>query len=845
MSQFDTRRIGIYLAGHAHMDLAWLWPWRETVYHVAPNTFLDVLRHMDSGSDLVFIQGQAALWEVLERYYPKLFSAAAEKVRQGKLVPFGGMWSEPDDNIPSGESLVRQFLYGKRYFRERFGVDVRTCFAPDTFGHAATMPQILAACGIDNFVFCKMSIGHTAFWWEGPDGSRVLAYKPPEYWYNLRLSELQKNVQENLEEGYPLSNILLVYGEGDHGGGPRDEDLEALERLRGEGAWRFVEHAHPDTFLAELRAQGDALTIHRGDIIQDWRACWTELTHTKWANRRGESLLLSAEKLGWAASGLGMPYRGAELAQAWQGLLLNQFHDIITGACYLPAHEEAAGRYADILRGAERVRDEAADMIASRVRTRAQAGYPLVVFNTTGAPRSDVVQAQVYTDEPAADLVAVDEGGRSVPCQILRSEETGSDYQKGYLHSGHRWVVPGQLYRHTLLFVAQDVPAMGYRTFWVRPAAEQTVESSDALMAEGTTLENAFLRLELDPADGTIRRLWDKRRGVDVLDAQGGGNRLVLMEEGLDPHDAWVVSFTGRRAVTTVEAIELVEQGPVRTTLQVRSRFGSSTFTQRISLLAGLPRVECELEADWQEKHQFLKVEFPLAAHAPFASYAIPYGVQDRPSDGRDPVQGHPQKVASREVGLGSELPAQSWVSVSDGTAGAALLNEGKYAYDVLDNVVRLSVVRGSVQPDPYADVGAQHCRYALLPHADTWREADLPREGEAYNTPLLPVAWPYVNIDEPLPSTHAFVQVSPANVLLGVLKQAEDDEGCVLRLLETHGRACQVVITMDRGIRTASEIDAVEFETLRQLAPQGNRLAVDLEPYQLKTLKLSLAAGG
>ncbi|MHB0858755.1 MAG: alpha-mannosidase [Anaerolineae bacterium] len=843
MSPFDTRRIGLYLAGHAHMDLAWLWPWRETVYHVAPNTFRDVIRQMDAGSDLIFVQGQAALWEVLERYYPALFEAAAEKVRQGKLAPLGGMWSEPDDNIPSGESQVRQFLYGKRYFYERFGVDVRTCFAPDTFGHAATMPQIMAACGIDNFLFCKMSIGHTAFWWEGPDGSRVLAYKPPEYWYNLRLNEVQKNVQDNLEESYPLDTILLVYGEGDHGGGPREEDLEALEGLRAEGAWRFVEHAPPDTFLAEVRGQRDVLPTHCGDIIQDWRACWTELTHTKWANRRGENLLLSAEKLAWIASGLGLPYRQEELAEAWKGLLLNQFHDIITGACYPPAHEEAASRYADILRSAERVRDEAADMVCTRVRTRAQAGYPLVVFNTTDAPRSDVVQAQVYTDEPAAQLIAVDEEGRAVPCQILSSEETGSDYQKGFLHSGHRWVVPGQLYRHTLLFLARDVPPMGYRTFWVQPTAGQPVEPSDALQAEGTVLENAFLRLELDPADGTIRRLWDKRRGVDVLDAQGGGNRLALFEEGLDHHDAWVVSFTGGCAATIVEGVELVEQGPVRATLQVRSRFGLSTFTQRVSLLAGLPRVECALNADWQEKHQFLKVEFPLAAHAPCASFAIPYGVQDRPSDGRDPVQGDPAGRTSREVGLGSELPAQAWVSVSDGTGGAAVLNDSKYAYDVLDNVVHLSVVRGSVQPDPYADVGAQHCRYALLPHAGTWRDTDLPRQGEAYNQPLLAVPWPYVNIEESLPASHAFVQVSPANVMLSVVKQAEDGEGCVLRLLETHGNACRAQISMDCEIRTALETDAVELADGEYLTPEGNSLSVELKAHELKTLKLVLAS--
>ncbi|MHB1295161.1 MAG: alpha-mannosidase [Anaerolineae bacterium] len=842
MSSLETGRIGVYLAGHAHMDLAWLWPWRESVFHVAPNTFQDALRHMDAGSDLIFIQGQAALWDVLERYYPALFAAAKEKVRAGKLVPLGGMWSEPDDNIPSGESMVRQFLYGKRYFQQRFGVEVRTCFAPDTFGHAATLPQIMAACGIDNLLFCKMSIGHTAFWWQGPDGARVLAYKPPEYWYNLRLSEMRQNVEENLEADYPLENILLVYGEGDHGGGPRDEDLEALARLRAEGAWRFIEHAHPDVFLAEAHAQGERLPTHCGDIIQDWRACWTELTHTKWANRHGENLLLSAEKLASIAAGLGMPYRKVELGEAWKGLLLNQFHDIITGACYPPAHEEAAARYADILRDAERVRDEAADMIAARVRTRAQAGYPLVVFNTSDATRSDVVQARVYTDEPVSALAAVDEAGRVAPCQILGSEETGSDYQKGYLHSGHRWVVRGQLYRHTVLFLARDVPAMGYRTFWVRPG-QVVAAPEEALTAEGATLENAFLRLELDPCDGAIRRLWDKRRGVEVLDAQGGGNRLALFAEGFDRHDAWVVSFTGERAVPQVEAVTLVERGPVRATLEVRSRYGTSTFAQRISLLAGRPCVACELEADWQEKRQFLKVEFPLAAHAPFASYAIPYGVQDRPSDGRDPVQGDPAGRTSREVGLGSELPSQAWVSVSDGVGGAALLNESKYAYDVLDNVVRLSVVRGSVQPDPYADVGAQHCRYALLPHAGTWREADLPREGEAYNQPLLPVPWPYVNIEESLPSVHSFAQVSPSNVLLSVMKQAEDGTGCVLRLLETHGQACRAEIMLDRGILAAEEMDAVELSAGAVLTPDGRRLAVEFAPHQLKTLRLTLAS--
>ncbi len=411
------------LIGHAHIDLSWLWRWEESVLDVAVQTFKGTLAQMEKMAGLTFAQSQPAVYDAVAKADPALFQAIKDKIKQGTWRPVGGMWAEPDMNMPDGESLARQLLYGKRYFLDQFGVDVTVGWNPDTFGHNWQTPQILAKAGIPYYVFGRCAPENVpAFWWEGKDGTRILCYVP-QGWYNVSLRDgIRDTIVKAASQG-PLRDFMILYGAGDHGGGPRDTDLEAIKAFGRDPAHPKLEFTTPEAFFKIVEASGAALPVVDRELNFTFPACYTTQTEAKKANRELEGLLAAAEAFSTVAvaSGYRDYYPERDLDEAWKIVLRNQFHDILDGSSIGPVYEEALKAYAEARERGRRALDFSLETLAASVDTRGE-GQPVLVFNPLLWERTDVVA--VPLPDPAAGPVRVfDAKGAEVACQTESSRE--------------------------------------------------------------------------------------------------------------------------------------------------------------------------------------------------------------------------------------------------------------------------------------------------------------------------------------------------------------------------------------------------------------------------------------
>jgi len=805
------RELTAHLVGHAHIDLSWLWRWEETVADIARYTFKGTLAQMDKLPGLTFAQSQAAIYEAIEKDQPELFAAIARKIKEGTWVPVGGMWVEPDANMPDGEALARQLLYGKRYFLEKFGVDVKVGWNPDTFGHNWQMPQILRRAGLDSYVFgrCAPAPDPTHFfWWEGMDGSRVLGYVPAG-WYNVSLQDGTRKILEAARKNTDRKDFLLLYGAGDHGGGPRDVDLAAIAKYKDDPNEPRLVFDTPEAYLKGMAAQGAAFPVVKRELNYTFPACYTTQAMTKKSNRQLEGLLVTAEKFSAiaATSGYRDYYPERDIDEAWKIVLRNQFHDILDGSSIGPVYDEVAGFYRQARQRAERALDFSLETISAQIDTRGE-GLPVVVYNPLLWERTEPVTADIAVPPDPATAKAragtvrlTDAAGKAVPVQVLEKR------------------VQGDVTLLRIVFLAEGVPSLGYKLYRAVPAPAEGAGAANAAAAENG-LENEFLKVRLDPKTGWITSLYDKAAQREVL--AGPGNVLEAVVDEPKEMSAWELGLKGLagRVGETGAVVETVESGPVRTVVRVKSRFRDSTFEQDLTLYRGLPRLDVRMRLDWQERNIMIKAAFPLAVKAPAARFEIPYGSIARPADG-------------------TEVPALRWVDVAEasGEYGAALLNDSKYGFDVKGGVMRLSVVHGATYPDPEADRGRHELLYSILPHRGDGKAADVTRRGLEFNNPLI-ARTPLVHAGT-LPPVHSFIKAGPAGVIVSALKKEMGyaERGLILRLYETRGEKAEARIELPWPV-VAREADLVERASDKTVG-SGQVLTVPLAPYEIKTLRL------
>ncbi len=836
LKQFTVRAVG-----NSHIDMAWLWPWTETV-EVVRNTFQSVLDLMREYPDFKFTMSSARTYEWMEEKYPDMFEQIKQRVKEGRWEVIGGMWVEPDLNMPDGESLVRQILVGKRYFQKNFGADIKIGWNPDSFGYNWQLPQIYKKSGIDYFVTSKLlwatdytKFPYRLFWWEAPDGSRLLTYFPHEYANDFNPEQVTKDLSlyAPLIYGTKVTDspqMLYLYGIGDHGGGPTRTMLDRANRLRDPNTvFPKIDFSTAKAFFADLNQELPNLKvpIWKDELYFEYhRGVYTSQADTKQRIRRDEELMLDAEKYASVASLFGRPYAQDQFELAWKNLLFDHFHDVMPGSGIAVNYLDAKRNLEDVARSANELTHGALDKILAHINIQGD-GVPVVVFNSLSWPRREVIEAEVQLPGPTKQIEVVDAAGQRVESQLLALDSVTN--------------------RANLLILAAT-PAMGYKTYFVRPEGISGVPPDvvngqrQIVRASGTTMENGSLRVKVDPQTGCITSLYDLRNQTEALAPSetdtGGpktsacGNLLQAFYDKPQKWDAWNIDADFEKQhwdLDKADEVKLVEGGPLRAIIRVKKHFQNSTFVQDITMYAGVPRVDVKMQGDWHEKHILLKVAFPLSAHSDKATFEIPYGSIERPT-----TRNTPAEQAKFEV------PAQRWADLSDTKHGFSLLNDSKYGYDVKGNVLRLSLLRSPEWPDPHADEGHHEFTYSLYPHAGTWRDAQTVRRGYELNYKLLAIR--SQKHDGTLPAEYSFVKIESDNVVLTAVKKSEDDDSLVLRFYEWDGKEVDVKLQLPAGAQSVSETDLME-RSIADLAIHNDVVTVHTKPYEIKTIKVRFAS--
>jgi alpha-mannosidase len=788
----EIRRDTLWLVGNSHIDAAWLWPWSET-RDVIQATWRSSLRIASAFPGYVFAASAAAYFDAMDHVAPTLADSLTRAVADGTFALVGGWWVEPDQNLPSGESLARQGLYGQRYFQRRFGRRARVAWTPDSFGYSWTLPQIYRLSGFDAFVTQKIrwndstQLPYDAFQWEGLDGTRIFSYNPWGYDHDLDAHKLVTERLEDRRRQDGLRHQVVLYGVGDHGGGPTIEMLRRAEDLRRVPTFPVMRYASPDSaFDAMRRAQPESsFPVWRDELYLEYhRGTFTTQARQKWSLRRSERLLRTAEALAVLDTA---PYPRAPLLDAWHRVLFNQFHDILPGSGIRRIYQDADAQYDTAWTLLSGMVDRGLGSLAARLDTRGpRARSAVAVFNPLTWARD------AYAEVP-------DHGGqRSL------------------------WV--------------PDVPALGARVVWLDPARPgavfdergRTLGTPRAAPRAGPDwIENAFLRVQVDTVTGRITRILDKVNHREVLAAGAFGNVLEVLGDRPASWDAWDIAYTGERWEVTQTSDVRHESDAERSRIAFTRRWGSSTFTQTLELARATPWLEVRNTFDWHETHKLLKVGFALATAPDSLRCEIPYGVIGR--------AGRPRTQAERAK---YEFPCQRWVDASDSSGGVSVMTEGKYGWDWHGNVLRLSLLKSPLWPDSTADRGRQESRFAILPHAGDWRAANVERRAAEYNVPVLAVA--QAAHPGSLGRRTSLATVDVPDVEITWVKRAEDSDALVLRLVEWHGRPASATVTFQAPVRSARLANLLE-DPGAALAPAGRQVRVTLRPWEIATLLVEL----
>ena len=841
--QAFAKEYTLHLTANAHIDLAWLWRWKETV-QICHDTFSSVVDKMQRYS-FTFTQSQAQTYKWIEERYPDLFREIQKAVRQGKWEIVGGMWAEPDCNLIDGESWVRQILYGRKYFKERFAQDAKIAWNPDSFGYNWSMPQIYKESGFNFFITQKIGWNDTnifpyhLFWWQSPDGSRILTYFPYER-YNFTIQPYRFiDLLKQFEFNTGLRDMMILFGIGDHGGGPTEEILLEAEKLKDIFIYPQVKYGTAKEYFNRIvkKVDMDALPVWKDELyFEKHRGTYTTQARAKYNNRKSEILLVDAEKMSTLAHLYGSAYPKKRLAQAWEKVMFNQFHDILPGSSIRSVYQDSEEDYTRIRRIGKNIIEESLDKISSQVDTSRISGQPLVVFNSLFWPREVIVSIPAFLGR---DYMVRNSEGNKCLSQVIEEKDSVSNEKK------------------SLLLCKTKLPSFGYATLFIEERKEAKTrigkQNKGQLKVGKYSLENEFFEVEINPASGNLARIYDKKKQREVL--AGEGNQLQILEEDKYKSDAWNIAYTGRKwFLDKAENIEVIEEGPLRGVIQIRrSFFGdtklnvfwdapardypSSFFVQNIILYQGIPRIDFVTSIDWWEDNKLLKVAFPVAVKAKYATYEIPFGSILRPT-----TEDNSWEKARFEV------PALRWADLSQNDYGVALINNSKHGYDIHANTIRLTLLRSPASdelksasvPDPFADRGKHTIRYSLVPHSDNWKEALVYRRAYEFNFS------PYIKFAKIRQKgkngtrEESFIKIKPDNVVLTAFKQCEEEPECfILRVYEVWGQKSTVKIELPIKPGRVFKTDLIEKGKEEIKLDEENEIKVDIGAYQILTLKI------
>jgi alpha-mannosidase len=870
----------LYCAGHAHIDMNWMWSWPETVATTI-DTFRTVLRLMDEYPAFHFSQSQASVYRIVEEHAPELLDPIRRRVREGRWEVTASNWVEGDKNLVSGESLCRHLLATRRYLKRLLGLepeDVPIDWAPDTFGHAATIPAHLVRGGVRRYYCCRPGRGRdwpAAFRWRAPDGSELLVYREIT-WYNAAIGPDLAEPLLRFARETGLRSWLNVYGVGDHGGGPTRRDVEQLLDMADWPVFPRLVLSGVRPFYDELEAVADHLPVVEGELNPEFTGCYTSQSLIKKVNRFAENQLCDAEAaatLAWAADGLAYP--GREFTDAWRDTLFNHFHDILPGsgvrdtrtfahglfqrtaALCTSATAAALRRLAGLIdtSSAADGQPDAGPPSAIRSALGAGVGYgsgtgglsaaeqtggagarPLVVFNLLAAERSGVAVATVWDNRPTtpgggshragagsfgtAGFSVSTPGGDTLPAQVVgNGRYWGHDYAE-------------------VAFPVEPLPGFGYATCMLREGAD-TATRKLARPGEPLVLENDRVRAEIDTATATVRRLTDLASGLDVITPDRPAAALDYAVERPHKMTAWQLDARSGHQAPVVGSYKLTANGPHLGRAEFGLSVSQSTFTLRYELRDRDPNLYLTLDGTWFERGTpqtgvpNLSIAFPFALTDARGRYEIPFGAIDR-------------------APTGDEVPALRWAAVAGRIgrrrAGCLLANDSKHGHSLDGGTLRLTLIRSSYDPDPLPEVGEHTIRLALSPFAGELSDAEAIRRGGVLNRPLAVVGTD-VHPGR-LGPTGRFLAVEPQHAELSSLKKAEDGDGIVVRVYETAGKKTAARIRVDPGLLGPLE-DATEIDILERpvqpsgLTRRGNTVTVPVPAFGIATVRLRTARQG
>jgi alpha-mannosidase len=772
-----------YCFGHSHIDVAWLWPLAETERKCA-RTFGAQLALIDQYPEFRFFQSQPHLYRMTKRLYPELYARIKSAIKQGRWLADGGMWVECDTNVSSGEAMIRQFIHGKRFFKEEFGTTSELMWLPDVFGYSGALPQIMAGCGVHYFSTQKIFWNYNSdlpmkvqtFWWEGIDGTRVLTHLHHDYNSQTTPAVLMRRWKDRVQKD-GMDTRMVPFGFGDGGGGPTRQHLEFLRRQKDlEGAPRCRIEGPVGFFKDELR-KGRELPVFVGELyFQAHRGTYTTQARTKRGNRKAEFALRDMELWGVAAEFLGRkPYPLAQADELWKGVLLNQFHDILPGSSIHRVYVEAEALHQQVIGESAQVTD------AAQLSLVTPAPKAVTVFNSLSWARSVLVPL------PKSFSGAESEG------VMLPVQKIGDDR-----------------------FVETVVPACGWKSLCEgKPGA---VTTGPRASARG--LENDMIRAAFNDF-GEITSLIDKETGAEL--AAGPMNRFRLFKDVPRSFDAWDLdsNYEAFEVPLPEKArIDVVSEGPLAAVLRITRRISRSSITQEVWLRKGSRRLDFKTLVDWHEKHRLLKVAFPTVLQAQEAIHEIQFGHLTRPGHRSLPFDADRFEVCN-----------QKWTALEEGNRGAAVLNDCKYGVNVLGGSIQLTLLRSTKAPDMTADMGLQEFTYAFHFWNGSFFDSDVVRE--AYDLNIPPTVQPGAAGEASL------FQVDAPNVVIETVKPAEDGSGdCIVRLYECKHATTSCALRTSLPVKKAVRTNMLE-ETLHAVPCRKGVMNLTFKPFEVVTLRL------
>ena len=845
----DIKQRRFNLLGHAHLDMAWLWTTDET-YEVAERTFKSVLSLQQDFPDLIFGHTSPALYQWIENNRPELFRSIQDAVQANKWEILGGMWIEPETNLVSGESLVRQLLYGQRYYQDKFGKIAEVAWLPDSFGFTWQLPQIFQQCGIRYFVTGKLHWNdrtkflHGCFWWESPDGTQLLTLmSPPNITGVMDTNPITMcNYAVEWETQTGLQKIFWLPGVGDHGGGPTRDMLKVAQKWDKSSFFPGVKFSTAVDYLDDLAqcrlslngGKGAEDSTQRFPIWQDelylelHRGCYTVHAEQKQYNRRCERLLYEAELWSTLATLLCGEFDSQTLFAniktimekeglcqadpqklieiAWKKVLFNQFHDILPGTSIAKVFTEANQGWEDAIAIAENLLQNALNTIAANIKLPPAPqpdAIPVVVFNSLNWMRS-----------------------QEVTLKDQRFDNTGLSF-KLYDEQGKRTSLSCQRQGNKFTFLAKNIPGVGYRLFWICPEKKaDAVRRITVNRSVDYELINQYLKIVVNPQTGNLDSIFDSINNREILSEPG--NQLQAFEDRGQYWDAWNIDPEYEQKQLPepeLESIEWIEAG-LHNGIRVVKKFNNSRFTQDYILESNLPILKIVNQVDWQETHVMMKAAFPLKVSSDYATYEIPCGAIQRST-----------KPQTDEERAKWEVSALNWADLTDnsGKYGVSLLNDCKYGYDAKLDSLRLTLLRSATWPDPQSDKGIHHFTYAIYPHQHSWKEAKTVQQGYELNTPLQTLILDQEqqgDLASNILSTQAeLLNLSANNLVLTAFKLSESEE-LIMRCYESQGEVAYIKLKSDIGLDLNSSLNCLEQEQAEEQPDQ-------VKPYKIITFKL------